>query len=134
MSTNVLVIDGNLVRDPEVTYTTENKAVARITIAHNRGKNKDAIFLRGTAFGSTAEYIGKYATKGRKVTLTGKLDHNKWTDKKTGEVRESMQMVIFDLSFGDRGRDDDVAKATTQAPKTAAVAEQPSLGDEDIPF
>ena len=58
---NKVLIMGRAVRDPEVKYTNDKKAVARLTLAVDRRFNKDeADFIPCVSFGKPAEFIEKY--------------------------------------------------------------------------
>ena len=57
------VIVGRLVRNPELRYTSSNKAVTKITIACNNTKD-DTTFLDITIFGKMAETTNEYCQKG----------------------------------------------------------------------
>jgi len=75
---NVVVISGNLARDPELRYTTSGQAVANFTVAVSKGKDKNgddlgADFIQVTAWGKQAENIDRYLSKGAKVIVTGSL-------------------------------------------------------------
>lgn len=73
---NNVTLIGRLVRDPDVRYTSEQKAIARFSIAIDRvGKdgNKTADYPNCVAFGKTAEIIEKYCLKGKQVGITGNL-------------------------------------------------------------
>ncbi len=74
---NIVLLTGNLARDPEIRYTASNMAVANFTIAANRGEyngvDKGADFIPITAWGKTAEAIEKYLRKGDKVLVRGSI-------------------------------------------------------------
>ena len=65
---NKVLLIGRTVREPEIRYTQDNKAVAKFTLAVDRRFHKEgeqsADFISCTAFGKTAEFIEKYVFKG----------------------------------------------------------------------
>jgi single-strand DNA-binding protein len=71
---NKAILMGRLTKDPELRYTSTNMAVCNFTIAINRrfskqGEEKQADFIPIVAFDKTAEFCGKYYTKGRLVAI-----------------------------------------------------------------
>jgi len=74
---NIVLLTGNLAREPEVRTTSLGKAVANIVVAVNRGRYngeaKGADFISVTAWGATAEAIEKYLHKGDKVLVRGNM-------------------------------------------------------------
>jgi single-strand DNA-binding protein len=79
---NLVVLVGNLTRDPEVRYTQSGLAVANINIAVNRISTKDggpdADFFRVTIFGKQAELAERYLAKGRKVGIEGRIQNDNY--------------------------------------------------------
>lgn len=72
---NKTCLIGNLVRDPQISYTGESQmAVARFTIAINRmKKDGGADFPSIVVFGKQAENCEKYLHKGSKVGIEGRI-------------------------------------------------------------
>jgi single-strand DNA-binding protein len=89
---NVVLLTGNLVRDPEKTFTSSGMAVTKFTIAVNRGYAKrteggqDADFIRITCFDKRAEFVEKYLTKGRKVGVEARVQTGSYQGKDGGTV------------------------------------------------
>ena len=85
---NKVIIIGRFTRDPEIKYSTGERATAtaRVSRAVNRRfKNKegnyDADFINCVAFGKTAEFIEKYFTKGMAIGITGRIQTGSYTNK-----------------------------------------------------
>ena len=73
---NLVVLNGRLVRDPELKFGQSGKAYSRFSIAvdrpfQNSTDSQTADFINCVAFGKTAEFIGEYFRKGRKILLKG---------------------------------------------------------------
>lgn len=69
---NNVTLIGRLTKDPETRYTQAQEPVVRFTLAVDRaGRDAGADFISCTAFGKTAEVIGKYCTKGRQIGIQG---------------------------------------------------------------
>ena len=109
---NHIVIMGRLTRDPELRRTGSGIAVASFTVAVDRdfGKNengeKETDFIDCVAWRNTAEFVSKYATKGRMVAVSGRLQIRGWTDKE-GNKRRTAEVVADNVYFGDSRRDSD---------------------------
>ncbi len=79
---NKVILCGNLTKDPDIRYTQNGKATARMSIAINSyGENKTAEYFNLVAWEKTAELCGKYLHKGSKVLVEGRLKNNNYKDK-----------------------------------------------------
>ena len=113
---NHITIMGRLTRDPELRRTGSGTAVASFSVAVDRdfGKNengeKETDFIDCVAWRNTAEYISKYASKGRMVVVSGRLQIRSWTDK-DGNKRRTAEVVADNCYFGDSKRDSDGGNA-----------------------
>ena len=108
-SYNRVILMGNLTRDPEVRYLPSNMAVVDIGLAVNeRYQDKQsgewldrANFFDCTAFGKSAESIGRFFSKGRPILIEGKLRLDQWDDKQTGQKRSKVKIIIDQWNFCD---------------------------------
>lgn len=96
---NKFIVTGNLTKDAELRYTTNEKAYSKFTIANNEGygDNKKTNFFNCTLWGKGAENLNRFLVKGQKVLITGRVDINDYTDK------EGISKKIIDInvdSFG----------------------------------
>lgn len=93
---NIVVITGRLVRDPELRHTNSGTPVVEFTVAVDRrkksGQETTADFFRCKAWEKTAEFVGNFLTKGRSVTIHGRLETRKFTAK-DGTEREVVEIV-----------------------------------------
>ena len=55
-----------------------------------------------------AEFAGEYVKKGRQVVVDGRIGQNKWTDKATGNERESFMIVASTVRLLGSKRDAEV--------------------------
>ena len=132
MSINRVSISGNLTRDPEVRMTRGGTAVLSFGVAVNdRRKNPSTgewedypNFVDCTMFGTRAEAVGRYLSKGSKVAVEGKLRYSSW--ERDGQRRSKIEVVVEEIEF--MSRDGDVARSAP--PSQQAV----DVYDEDIPF
>jgi len=152
---NVVLLTGNLVRDPEKTYTNSGMAVTRFTIAVNRNYSKkteggqDADFIRITCFDKRAEFVEKYLSKGRKVGVEARIQTGSYQGK-DGNTVYTTDFIANNIEFLDSKRDTEGSGYSGQfggqpetgftAPPKPAEAPAPmpdgfaELDDDDMPF
>jgi single-strand DNA-binding protein len=98
-----------LTRDPELRTTSTGKDVVEFSIAVNKrikpAEGADADFFRVKAWGQTASYVGEYIGRGRLVSVDGRLESRKYTDK-DGNNREIVEIVADNVNALDRPRED----------------------------
>src|SRR3954453_16200633 len=137
-SYNKVLLLGNLTRDPEVRYTPKGSAVADLGIAVNRQytldtgeKREEVTFVDVTFWGRTAEVAGEYLKKGRSVFIEGRLQHDTWDDKQSGQKRSKLKVIgemmqMLGGRSGAGGGDDAAAAAAAMA-----VAKSPPAAARD---
>ncbi len=139
---NLVIVIGNLTRDPQVKFLANEKAVANFGLAINRkyktadGEQKEEVtFLDVEAWGRTAELAGQYLVKGRPVFIEGHLKLETWDDK-DGQKRSKLKVVADSLQFlGEKGPANDQAKPTaTDPPKVKPTGPSAPSTDEEPPF
>ena len=140
---NKVILAGNLTRDPEMKYTPKGSAVASFGLAINRQwttetgeKREEATFIDITAFGKTAEVIGKFFTKGKPMLMEGRLKLDQWDDKATGAKRSKLGVVLESFSFigGDKSETAPRAKTATASTTTPEENQSNKIDDSDVPF
>lgn len=90
---NLVVLIGRLTRDPELKFGQSGKAYSRFSLAVDRPFSKgEADFINCVAFGKTAELIGEYLRKGRKVAVNGRLQMNRY--EVNGEKEQVMTYLL----------------------------------------
>ena len=94
---NHVVLIGRLVRDAELKYTDNGKAVSKFSIAVNEKRKagdqwKDnAGFFEVVLWGQIAESIQPYLSKGKQIAVTGKLTQERW--EHNGENRSKVTVT-----------------------------------------
>ena len=88
---NIVVLGGNLSKEPKLSKTTSGISVLNCTIAVNRDyKDKDGNyqtdFIDFTCFKQTAEFLNKIAHKGSFVIIKGSWQVRKYVNKDNQEV------------------------------------------------
>ena len=126
MSINRVAVSGHLTRDPELRATAGGTQVLSFGIAVNdRRKNPQTgewedypNFVDCTMFGTRAEKIHRYLSKGCKVAIEGKLRYSSW--ERDGQRRSKLEIIVEEIEFLSRQQSAELAP------------EDPY--DEDIPF
>ena len=153
-SVNIVIIVGNLGRDPETRYNTEGGAITNVSIATTDNwkdkatgeKQERTEWHRVVFFSRLAEIAGEYLKKGSQVYIEGALRTRKWTDKEGQErytteiVADKMQMLGGRSGMGDGGgRDMSSAPPASEGRSEGRSAAKKPAGkfedmDDDIPF
>ena len=139
MSTQV-TLRGNLVRDPEMRYSSAGKPVTKFTVITSRRfknpqtdewEDRDVTFWDCVAFGQLAENAAESLEKGTAVIVQGNAAQEEW-ETKEGEKRRSMKVMVDDLAVSLRRYTAKVNKVarTGDAPKSAPREENPWANDE----
>ncbi len=112
-SVNLVVLIGNLTRDPEMRYTPKGSAVTSFGIATNRswttdeGERKEvADFHNIVAWGRLGEICNQYLRKGRKVYIKGRLTSSSWEDNE-GNKKSRVEVTAEDMIIMDSKRVED---------------------------
>ena len=100
---NTIIIQGRIVRDPELRRTGSGIAVASFTVAVDRdfaqdGK-KETDFIDCVAWRQTGEFVSKYFRKGSMIVVKGRLQIRSWNDK-DGNKRKTAEVVADNCYFG----------------------------------
>lgn len=139
MSLNNVTLMGRLTADVELRTTTSGKSVATFGIAVDRsytkqGEEKKADFITIVVWGSTADFVAKYFSKGSMIALRGEIQTRNYEDK-NGNKRTAFEVVAKEVSFcgGKNESNGSNASAPTYAP--IPVPDFEEIGDtEDLPF
>lgn len=96
---NKVILSGNLCKDVELRYTTNNTSVSQNTIAvRNDYKNTngeyESQFINFVVYRNNAEFLNKHTTKGSKVLLEGKLNTRSYDDK--DGIKKYITEVVVD--------------------------------------
>lgn len=144
---NSINLVGRLTRDVEARVSQNGNAMARFTLAVDRGLSKQqrqeaeqkgqptADFISCIAFGKTAELITNYFAKGGQMGLQGRIQTGSYENKE-GQRVYTTDVVVDRVHFvGDSGRK---AGGYTE-PKKENSFEKMGMDDfmesnDDIPF
>jgi single-strand DNA-binding protein len=155
---NKVILIGNLTREPELRVTPGGLSICKFGLAVNRSftdkdgnKRDETTFVDIDSFGKQAEVISKYMSKGRPILVEGRLKLDQWEDKKTGEKRNKLGVVVEQFQFigsradnagegfgsTDGGRESGGGNYEQQSPPPRPGASRPAAQDdidEDVPF
>lgn len=148
---NVVVITGNLTKDPDLRHTGGGTAVCELRVAVNsRRKNGQTgewedkpNYFDVVVWGAQGENCATYLSKGRPVAVEGRLDWSEWEAKDGSGKRQKVQIVANAVQFlGSRdgsggGNGNGGFTPSSDVPADAsdfAGAAAGGGGDDDIPF
>ena len=103
-SLNSILIEGNLVRDPEVNQTPKGTMVCKFSIASNRfyklddGFEQEVSFFDVTAWSQTAKLCSENLKKGRGVRVIGRLKQDRWKDN-DGKGKSKVYIIADQVAF-----------------------------------
>jgi single-strand DNA-binding protein len=103
---NVVVITGNLTRDPELRHLGSGTAVCELRVAVN-GRRKDqsgnwvekANYFDVVVWGAQGENCATYLSKGRPVAIEGRLDWSEWEAKDGSGKRQAIRIIANTVQF-----------------------------------
>jgi len=111
--TNIVLLVGNLGRDPELRSTNGGTDVASFSLGTSRVKHdsegktykdesgftaKDTEWHRVTCFNGLGRVVAEHASKGMLVSVKGRIHNSKWTDK-DGIDRYGYEVIADDVQF-----------------------------------
>lgn len=128
---NVVMIQGRLVREPEMKKIPSGTSVTEVTVAVDDGwgDNKKTVFVRTTIWDKTAEMVAKNFKKGDAIIIEGKLSQQTWEDKNGGGKREKTGVTATRVHFP---MSKPSGKTQTAGAATTTIAD--TMSNEDIPF
>lgn len=98
---NRVILKGRVAKDPDVKTTQSGQTFTRLTIAVDRytkaGEERKADFINCTAWGKTAEFIGKYFVKGQEILAEGRIQTGSY--EKDGKKVYTTDVVIDRVEF-----------------------------------
>jgi single-strand DNA-binding protein len=105
-SVNVVVLVGNLTRDPELRATGGGTSVCRLGLAVNERTKDPATGEWGErpnyfdidVFGAQGENCAQYLSKGRQVAIEGRLRWRSW-ETPEGQKRSAVSVVANSVQF-----------------------------------
>lgn len=126
------IATGNLVKDNELRVTTSGKSVVKNTLAIRRDKD-NTDFMEFTCFGTTADLLNKYTTKGSKIGIQGEFKNNNYEkDGKKIYRNELLVRSIELLSTKERKSNTETGETTSAEETTQGDPFQEFSGEDEI--
>ena len=143
---NVVVVTGNLTRDPELRTTPNGTSVCKLRVAVNSRRKDGASgewvdkpnYFDVTVWGAQGENCATYLSKGRPVAVEGRLDWREW-EAQDGSKRQAVEIIADSVQFlgsrgdGEGGRSQYIPSSDVSADKSDFVPAG-ATADDDIPF
>ncbi|HEX3293611.1 MAG TPA: single-stranded DNA-binding protein [Solirubrobacterales bacterium] len=144
---NVVVVTGNLTRDPELRSTPGGTSVCKLRVAVNSRRRDQGgewvdkpNYFDVTVWGAQGENCANYLSKGRPVAIDGRLDWREWEAKEGGK-RQSVEIIANSVQFlgsrdgGGSGGGNGFSPAS-DVPADTSDFEEAGVGgkEDDIPF
>lgn len=144
---------GRLTRDPEIRQIPSGTSITTFSIANNRTyvvnneRREEVSYFNCLIWGKAAEALARYAKKGQRIAVEGRLQQRRWQDK-DGNNRTTVEVVTDNfqfLSFNQENQSsegypmpDTYSNQSEPAQGYSAPQATPSpdtfVGDDDIPF
>lgn len=156
---NVVVITGNLTKDPDLRSTGGGTTVCELRVAVNSRRKDGATgewvdkpnYFNVVVFGAQGDNCATYLSKGRPVAVEGRLDWREWEAKDGSGKRQAVQIIANSVQFlgsrdggggggngGGNGNGGFSPQSDTPADTSDYDAAPPAGaaagGDDDIPF
>ena len=145
---NRVILIGNLCADPKMRQTDSGISCCNFTVAiqrkfANANGQREADFLNCVAWRGTADFIGKYFSKGMRIALEGSVQ-TRSSQAQDGSKRYVTEILVDSAEFASTREDrPDVlnrnAQAAHEAPARAQQQRMDLYGfqeveDDDLPF
>lgn len=95
---NSVILAGRMTRDAEERQAKDLTIVSFTLAVDRRTKEREADFIRCTAFGSTAEFISKYFKKGDGMTVRGHIQTGSY-EGKDGNTVWTTDVIVDECEF-----------------------------------
>lgn len=131
---NTIQLIGRWVREHEIRYTAEGKAVLNNTIAVNRRFDKDkADFLRVVIFGKQAESTANYTNKGSQIGIVGRVQTGSY-DGQDGKKVYTTDVIADQVMFLDSKKDGQAQANYQSSNQDPFKGNSVDIQDDDLPF
>jgi single-strand DNA-binding protein len=132
--TNIVLLVGNLGADPELRSTNNGTDIAIFNLGTSRPRRdsegrtykdssgftaKDTEWHRVTCFNGLGRVVAQHATKGKLVSVRGRIHNSKWTDRE-GIERYGYEIIADDVQFLSR-------PSQESSPETEPAEAEPEL-------
>ena len=137
---NKAILMGRLVKDPDVRYSSGDKAmaIARYTLAVDRRGSNDAVqsadFIPCVAFDKAGEFAEKYFHQGMRVLISGHIQTGSYTNKE-GQKVYTTEVIIESQEFADsKGSSDNTSAKPVETTPDGFLNIPDGAEDDGLPF
>ncbi|MCR5176648.1 MAG: single-stranded DNA-binding protein [Anaerovibrio sp.] len=137
---NKVILKGRLSRDPELRYTTTNKAVTSFNIAVKRRVGSDnqgptADFIPCIAWNKLAEIVANNLIKGSEVLIEGRMQVRSYDDQ-NGVKKYVTEVIVNEVYFcgNKKEKEDGGTPAGGNSQNDIGNFGGTPVSDDDIPF
>ena len=148
---NKVILIGRVGRDPELRTTQSGQTVANFSVATNRrwrdrdgNRQEETEWHYIVCWARQAEVAGQYLTRGRLVSVEGRLQTRSWDDQQTGQKRYRTEVICDNFQMlGGRNDQGGQGGQPGYGAQNQPAAAQPAPhdsgfdaggSDDDIPF
>mmetsp|Transcript_19867 Transcript_19867/g.29854 ORF Transcript_19867/g.29854 Transcript_19867/m.29854 type:complete len:246 (+) Transcript_19867:315-1052(+) len=133
---------GRVGNDPEPRYFDSGKVVVNLSLACKRkyhSLERQALQIQEDAtewynleiWGKTAEFVGKYVTKGARIGVLGSFTVDSWNDRETGELRRKPVIIVRELEILESKAEAELRRQNRQNQPRKSFFTDDSDEDED---
>jgi len=132
---NSILIEGNMVRDPQYSTTPKGTPVCNFSLASNRffrqenGYEKEVSFFDVETWAKLADACNNMGRKGRGVRVVGRLKQDRWTGN-DGKLRSRVSIVAEHVEFRPEFKKDTVAGSDSKTSYSDSLADEASASEE----
>ena len=132
---NFILVEGNLVRDPEYRTTESGLPMCRFTVANNYSFKRndewvnDVNFINIVTWSKTAENCGQYLKKGHPVRIKGRIDQS-YVKREDGRSVNMIDVVAQSVEFLPRSHRETEAETAAAAALSEAATEPVTANDK----
>lgn len=129
---NKVILMGRLTAEPDVRSTPNGVSVTTFSLAVDRGyakpgEEKQVDFIQIVCWRATADFVGKYFSKGQLVAVEGAIRTRNYTDQ-SGTKRYITEVVANEVFFAE-------GKKRQQPTENGVINPlEVEYGDGDLPF
>ena len=137
MSINKVILVGRISNDITINKSQSGTSMCNFSIAVDRymGKDKEKAtdFIRCTAFGSTADILGKYVGKGKQIAVEGNIKTGSYEKDGVKHYTQDVQIDKVELLGGNNNNN---SRQTQAAPTQNTTPTVPvgAASSEEVPF
>lgn len=135
---NKVIMIGRITKNPELRYTSNNKAVCEFTLAVNRDKD-NADFVNCIVWNKLAENLTKYQSKGSQIGLSGEIRTESYEIE--GKKRYKTYVLVNGIEYLSKTEKKEETQETNPFEEfgnsittESQIGEQIQIEDSELPF